>query len=245
MNQKAMEPYGAALLAYFQGDTGTRLLVRRDDGQEVPLPVSHFFREPSQFTPIETAAIERCAGHVLDAGAGTGLHSLVLQQKGLRVTAIDLIHAAVGIMIRRGVKDARCVDLFDYEDKDFDTILMMGHGIGLVETIAGLDRFLTHAHKLLSKEGRVLLDSLDVRVTTDPSNLAYHRSNQQAGRYFGEIRLQFEFQGYAGPYCGWLHIDAAILKEHAANAGWKCEVIIEEENGNYLAQLGGMNWVSS
>jgi SAM-dependent methyltransferase len=237
MNQKAMEPYGAALLAYFQGDTGAQLLVRRDDGQESPLPISYFFREPSQFTPIERTAIERCAGHVLDAGAGTGLHSLVLQQKGLRVTAIDVIPATVEIMARRGVKDARCADLFDYEEKGFDTILMIGHGIGLVETIAGLDRFLTHAHKLLSEDGRVLLDSLDVRVTNDPSNLAYHRSNQQAGRYFGEIRLQFEYQSYAGPYCGWLHIDSATLKEHAANAGWNCEVITEDENGNYLAQL--------
>lgn len=233
----AMEPYGAALLAYFHGDTDTKLLIRRDDGQEVPLPVSHFFREPSQFTSIERAALERCAGHVLDAGAGTGLHSLVLQQKGMQVTAIDIIPAAIEIMARRGVKDARCADFFDFEGRGFDTILMMGHGIGLVETIAGLDRFLTHAHSLLSDEGRVLLDSLDVRVTTDPSNLAYHRSNQNAGKYIGEIRLQFEYQGYKGPYCGWLHIDAVTLKEHAVNAGWRCEAITADENGNYLVQL--------
>jgi SAM-dependent methyltransferase len=238
MNSKAMEPYGAALLAFFQGDTDAKLLVRRDDGQESPLPISHFFREPSQFTSIEKMALEHCDGHVLDAGAGTGLHSLFLQQKGLQVTAIDIIPAAVEIMARRGVNDARCANLFDYyEDTGFDTILMMGHGIGLVETIAGLDRFLTHAQKLLSEKGRVLLDSLDVRVTDDPSNLAYHRSNQQAGRYFGEIRLQFEYQGHKGSYCGWLHVDSVTLKEHAANAGWKCEVIIEEENGDYLAQL--------
>ncbi len=140
-------------------------------------------------------------------------------------------------MARRGIKDARCADLFDFEDKKFDTILMMGLGIGLVETIAGLDRFLTHAHKLLSEEGRVLLDSLDVRVTDDPSDLAYQRANQQAGRYIGEIRMQFEFQGQKGPFCGWLHIDSANLKEHAAHTGWKCEVITAEENRNYLAQL--------
>lgn len=237
MNPKAMEPYGAALLAYFQGDTDAKLLVRRDDGQESPLPISYFFREPPQFTPIEKAALERCTGHVLDAGAGTGLHSLVLQQKGLRVTAIDIIPAAVEIMARRGVKDAHGVDFFDFADKGFDTILLMGHGIGVVETIAGLDRFLEHVHSLLTDRGRVLLDSLDVRVTDDPSNLAYHRSNQQAGRYIGAIRMQFEFQGQKGPFCGWLHIDSATLNEHAANAGWKCEVIMAEENGNYLAQL--------
>src|SRR5574341_1894855 len=185
MNSKAMDAYGAALLAYFEGDTGAQVLVRRDDGQESPLPISYFFRASSQFTPIERAALERCAGHVLDAGAGTGLHSLLLQQKGLQVTAIDIIPAAVEIMIRRGVKDARCADLFDFEDRGFDTILLMGHGIGLVETIAGLDRFLIHAHKLLSDKGRVLLDSFDVRVTEDPSHLAYQRANRRAGRHIG------------------------------------------------------------
>lgn len=237
MNPKALQPYGAALLAYVQGDTGAQVLVRRDDGQEAPLPIGYFFREPSQLTPIDQAALERCVGHVLDAGAGTGVHSLILQQKGLQVKAIDLIPAAVEIMQQRGVKDARCADLFNYADAQVDTILMMGHGIGLVETIAGLDRFLKHAHKLLSLNGRVLLDPLDVRVTDDPVHLAYLRANQQAGRYIGEIRMQFEFQGQKGPYCGWLHVDPATLKAHAANAGWKCEVIIADENGNYLAQL--------
>lgn len=237
MNPKAMEPYGAALLRYFHGDTAEHVLVRRDDGQVSPLPISYFFREPSQFTSIENAALDRCAGHVLDAGAGTGVHSLVLQQRGLQVTAIDIIPEAVDIMSQRGVKNARCADIFDYEDARFDTILMMGHGIGLVETIAGLDRFLTRAQKILSEEGRVLLDSLDARVTKDPTNLAYHQANLQAGKYVGEIRMQFEYQGGCGPYCGWLHIDSETLKDHAVNAGWKSAVIIAEENGNYLAQL--------
>lgn len=237
MNPKAMEPYGAALLAYVQGDTGAQVLVRRDDSQESPLPICYFFRESSQLTPIDQAALVRCTGHVLDAGAGTGVHSLILQQKGLQVTAIDIIPVAVEIMQQRGVKDTRCADLFDYAVAQFDTILMMGHGIGLVETIAGLDRFLTHAHQLLYKGGRILLDSLDVRITDDASNLAYQRANQQAGRYIGEIRMQFEFQGRKGPYCGWLHIDSAALQEHAANAGWTCEVITADKNGNYLAEL--------
>jgi hypothetical protein len=90
------------------------------------------------------------------------------------------------------------------------------------------------------------LDSLDVRVTDDPLNLAYHRANQQAGRYIGQIRMQFEFKDHKGPYCGWLHIDSTTLKERAANAGWKCEVIMAEKNGNYLAQLAkdGCNHIS-
>jgi len=237
MDPKAMEPYGAALSAYFEGDANAEVIVRRDDGEESKLPISYFFRQPSAFTPIENAAIDYCTGHVLDVGAGTGVHTLALQEKGFQVTAIDVNSAAVQIMTRRGVKDVHRADLFKCQYEPVDTILMMGHGIGMVETIEGLDRFLIHARGLLSEEGQILLDSLDVRTTGDPKNLAYHESNRRAGRYIGEIRVQFEYQGKHGPFCGWLHVDGGTLKEHAAKAGWKCDVVLEENTGNYLARL--------
>jgi hypothetical protein len=94
-----MEPHGAALLAYFAGDAGAALILNRDDGQRAELPVSHFFRPASNFTPIEEAAIAHCRGHALDVGAGTGLHSLVFQQKGFRVTVIDVSREAVEYLI--------------------------------------------------------------------------------------------------------------------------------------------------
>ena len=146
MNPKAMEPFGMALLAYFEGDTTAELIIRRDDGEERPLPVSLFFRDPSEFTPIDNAAMDHCIGHVLDVGAGTGLHGLVLQRKGLPVTAIDISPHAVNIMKQRGLMDVHCADIFEFQGGRFDTVLMMGHGIGMVETIAGLDRFLARVH---------------------------------------------------------------------------------------------------
>jgi len=201
------------------------------------MPVSHFFREPAAFTTVEKTALQHCRGRVLDAGAGTGLHSLVLQQQGLDVTAIDISAQAVQIMGRRGVKDVHCADLFSYRAGPFDTLLMMGHGIGAVETVAGLDRFLAHVHGLLAPGGQVLLDSLDVRATSEPGNLAYQEANRQAGRYIGEIRIQLGYQGEQGPLCGWLHVDPETLTEHAEKAGWQCEVLVQEETGNYLARL--------
>jgi 2-polyprenyl-3-methyl-5-hydroxy-6-metoxy-1,4-benzoquinol methylase len=237
MDPSAMDPFGAALLAYAEGDTSVELVLHRDDGHEGRLPVSHFFRPPSAFTPIEKLAIERCSGHVLDVGAGTGLHSLALQEKGVRVTALDISAGAVAVMARRGVLAVRCGDIFECERDAFDTVLMMGHGIGMVETLAGLDRFLDHVRGLLCEGGQVLLDSLDVSVTDDPKNQAYHEANRRAGRYIGEIRLRSEYQRTKGAEYVWLHVDAATLKQHAAKAGWKGEVILEEDHGDYLARL--------
>lgn len=237
MNPNAMIPFGLALIAYFRGETSAQIGIRRDDGLEDPMPVSQFFRSVDEFMPIEVAAIERCQGHVLDIGAGTGIHSLVLQSQGMSVTAIDINHQAVEILTERGIADVHCVDVFDFEEGPFDTLLMLGHGIGIVEDMSGLARFLVHAHRLTSADGQILVHSLDVSETDDPDHLAYHESNRRAGRYIGEVRLQFEYRGQFGPYCGWLHVDPRTLCAKAGQEGWECEIVLQEDSGDYLARL--------
>ena len=237
MNAKAMEPHGKALLAYLGGDSSAELIVRRDDGQETAIPVSLFFRDEPVFTEIERMAIGLCEGRVLDIGAGAGSLSAALQRRGHPVTAIDISPEAVAVAGRRGVVDVLCADIFSFEGGPFDTLLMMGHGIGMVETIEGLKRFLVCARSLLAVNGQLLVDSLDVRITDDSENLAYHEANRKAGRYIGEIRMQFEFQGMRGPCCGWLQVDPETLREHSESAGWRCEVVHQGEHGDYLARL--------
>jgi len=240
MNAEAMEPYGQALLDFFNGESSATVIVHRDDGHADDLPVGIFFREPSGFSPIEQAAMALCKGHVLDIGAGTGCHSLALQDRGTRVLAIDVSPEAIEILSKRGVEECQPVDVFEFQGGPFDTLLLMMHGIGMVEDLAGLDRFLSHAHTLLKPDGQLLFDSLDVRCTDNPLHLAYQEANRQAGRYFGEIRLRFEYQGQSGPLFGWLHVDPGTLTDHAERTGWSYRVACREENGDYLAQLTPM-----
>jgi SAM-dependent methyltransferase len=237
MNADASEPFGLALLDYFQGNASAELIIRRDDGVDAALSVRHFFRAPDEFSAIDHRALSLSKGRVLDVGAGSGLHSLALQSRGFPVTAIDVSRHAVEIMSQRGVEDVHCADVFDFAGGPFDTLLMMGHGIGVVENIAGLDRFLQHARSLVAEGGQIVADSVDVQQTDDPAHLAYHEANRKAGRYVGEIRLQLEHQGRVGPPCGWLHVDAGTLGEHAKRAGWGIQVIVEEPSGEYLARL--------
>ena len=136
--------------------------------------------------------------------------------------------------------DVHCADIFDFQEEPFDTLLMLGHGIGIVEDLQGLSRFLAHARRLTRAGGHLLLDSLDVRQTDDPKHLAYHEANRRTGRYFGEIRLQLEYAGQTGPYCGWLHVDPEILRKQGELAGWQCETILELDSGGYLAGLTPM-----
>ncbi len=237
MNPKAMEPFGMALRAHFEGSPNVKLIVRRDDGKEATLPASVFFREPAEFTDIEKTAIELSEGRVLDIGAGAGSLSLALRAMGHPVTAVDVSSHAAAILRERGVEHVYCADILEFQGGPFDTLLMMGHGIGMVESVEGLDRFLRKAHELLALNGQLLLDSLDVRVSEDPDNMAYLEANRRAHRYIGEIRMQFEFQGQRGPFCGWLHVDGDTLTEQARWTGWQCQIVRREQTGDYLARL--------
>ena len=146
MNTEAMHLHGISMLDYYNGDTTAQIIIRRDDGFETLLPINIFFRPQSEFLPGEAIALKHCYGHVLDIGAGSGYHSLVLQSKGLKVTAIDICSQAVDIMKKRGVQIAYCIDIMQFIEGQFDTLLMLGHGIGMVENIKGLKNFLIHAH---------------------------------------------------------------------------------------------------
>jgi SAM-dependent methyltransferase len=236
MNPEAMKPHGLALLDYYHGDHSATVAVFRDDDQRSEIPAAAFFRMP-QDIELELKALQLCLGRTLDVGAGAGVHALYLQQRGLRVCAIDVSPEAVSIMRDSGVIDARQIDVMSLEDEQFDSFLMMGHGIGIAETIGGLVRFLKYAHNLVRPEGQILLTSLDVRKTADPVNLEYHRRNIEAGRYFGEIRMHLEYGGIAGPQFGWLHIDPETLSRYASETGWDYRTVFQEEDGNYLARL--------
>lgn len=234
MEQESIDPFGLALLAFLEGDTSAEVDIRRDDGFETPLPASYFFRGPAEFSTIERTAIEHCRGHVLDVGAGTGLHSLVLQENHLRVTAIDTSPGAVAVMARRGVQDVQRADIFHYQGGPFDTLLMLGHGVGMVGDLAGLDRFLAHAKGLVAEDGIMLLNTVDVGVSDDPIHLAYHQANRKAGRYIGETKVLVEYGGQRSHF-GWLHVDPDTLREHADKAGWRSDVLTQDPGGSYLA----------
>ena len=234
---EAMEPFGKGLSAFFEGRKDATILVRRDDGYVAPMPAGYFFRAESQFSRMEQLALNRCHGRVLDVGAGTGMLTLPLQRKGHEVAALDICPYAVSIMNQRGVRTAFCGDIFEYRERPFDTVMLMGHGIGMVQSLHGLHIFLKHVRSLVADRGQILMDSLDVRLTSESVHLAYHERNRRLEKYIGEIGMQFEFDGMTGPFFGWLQVDPETLSECAENEGWKCDVVLRELAGDYLAVL--------
>jgi SAM-dependent methyltransferase len=233
----AWKPHQAAMRAYHRGRRDATIVVY-DDFQRDVVPVSYFFRGPDQFPPLERVALDLCRGRVLDVGAGAGCHSLALQDRGLEVTAIDVLPGLVEILRERGVHDARQASWMDVDAGTFDTVFMMMNGLGLAETLEGLRRFLRDARRLLQPGGQILADSTDVRTRMDPEAARNGRLQRPDGRYIGELHFQIEFEGRKGNPFGQLYIDPDTLTRFTQEAGWGCEVVFPpDEYGNYLVRL--------
>jgi len=233
----AMKPCSLALLDYYNGREDAVLTVRREDGDARVIRVQEFFRA-STHLGTDQKALDVCRGRVLDVGAGTGIHSLALQGQGVDVCAVDVSPEACEIMRDRGVNEVHCADFRGFAAaRGFDTILILGRGLGMVETLAGLDRFLEDTRRHLLPQGQILLSSWDVRCTTNPVHLRYQDRLKESGRYFGELRMRFEYEGQAGPMFSFLYVDPETLANHAVERGWSCDVLVREEDGNYLGRL--------
>ena len=90
---------------------------------------------------------------------------------------------------------------------------------------------------MVKSDGQILLNSLDVRCTSNATDVAYQEANRQTGRDFGEIRLHFEYKGQKGPAFDWLSVDRETLANQAHRTGWLCETLIQQGDGNHLARL--------
>ena len=125
---------GRAIAEYHRTGTAERLRVFSPMFEEDEIPLSTLFRGYGDMPKIERKALDMATGHVLDVGAGAGCHSLVLQEHGIDVTAIDISPLAVETMRQRGIKNVLEQDFFTLEGT-YDTILMLMNGIGIVGTI--------------------------------------------------------------------------------------------------------------
>lgn len=84
------DPMGAAILDFQQHGKAARLRVLSSMFEEDEMPVKHLFRSVPEMPVLEQKALQLAKGRVLDIGAGSGCHTLALQEKGFTVKAIDI-----------------------------------------------------------------------------------------------------------------------------------------------------------
>lgn len=236
MDQKEIvDVFGTALQDYIEESTPDNLIVHSDITEPEIYPVSHFFRTFENFPELEKKAMRECYGKVLDIGAGSGIHSLYLQEVGFDITAIDISPICIDIMKKRGIKNTRFQDFFEIKDEKYDTLLMMMNGFGVMGRVNRIEEFFTKAKEILKPGGQIIFDSSDLIYMFEEEDGSYLIDLSK--KYYGEVTFQMEYKGVKGESFPWLFADFHLVEDYADKAGFKAEKLMEGDNFHYLAKI--------
>lgn len=229
--------FGKAISAYFHHNDATEIIVHSPDFDDDVIPVPYLFRNYQEMPPLEQEALKHCFGRVLDVGCCAGSHSLYLQdERNLEVLSIDISEGAVEICKSRGVKGARSLDYFNLNNEQFDTILLLMNGTGIIGKLESLDAFFQHTKDLLKPGGQVLIDSSDLSYLFDADEDGGIWVDMQ-GPYYGELEFSISYKNETSKKFNWLYLDYSTLELAAINNGFSCQLLKKGEHFDYLAQL--------
>ncbi len=238
--QADKDPMGQAIADYHREGRAKKLRVMSSMFDEDEIPVSTLFRTFEEMSDLEKKALDSVQGHVLDVGAGSGCHTLELQRRGHRVTAIDFSPLSVETMRLRGVIDALPSD---FHAPDFagayHTILMLMNGSGIIGTLDGMERFFARLDALLVPGGQVLMDSSDLRYIYEDENGELDWDPEWG--YYGEVDYQMQYGRVKGEPFNWLYVDLETLTQQAAAFGWAVELLYMGTHYEYLARITRKN----
>ena len=227
------DPLGNMLKDYYAGEHEVRLVVESDTLEMSTMRGETLFREFDQMDELEHLALSLCEERVLDVGAGSGCHSLVLQGAGREVDAIDISPGCVEIMRSRGVRNPLHQNLFGLQGVRYRTILMMMNGLGVCGSLDGLNLFMQQLGDILEPGGQVIADSTDLTG-------AYEDLGEDADcddSYCGETEFIMIYKGLRSDPFNWVYVDFNMLETIAEYNGYQCEKLMDGHLGHYLARL--------
>ena len=238
-----MDPMGRAIADYHKSKKASKLRVFSPMFEEDEIPLATLFRSYEDMPEIERKALDMAKGRILDVGAASGCHSLVLQDRGMDVTAIDISPLSVETMKERGVKKVLEQDFFELgSQQDFftlegqyDTILMLMNGIGIVGTLERMPEFFKQLDTILASGGQVLCDSSDISYVFETEEGIIELPDDMG--YYGEHSFRMQYKDTIGEPFDWLYIDADTLKQKAGRCGYAVELVAEGEHYDYLARI--------
>ena len=226
---------GLAIYDFHKTGKAKKLIVHSSMFDDDEIPVTTLFRKFKDMPELEQVALKQAEGRILDIGAGSGCHCVALAEMGKSCTAIDISGLSVEVMKEKGV-DARCIDLFDESFVgQYDTILMLMNGTGIIGRLENMQKFFIRMKHLLAPGGRILIDSSDLRYLFEEEDGSL--MIDLADDYYGLVDFQMEYNKVLGEPFDWLYVDFDTLSLYAEQNGFKAEMIAEGEHYDYLAAL--------
>ncbi len=229
--------FGQALYDYWTHNSPEDMITWTHLTEPEVLATDYLFRTFEVMPASEQIALQTAQGYILDVGAGSGLHSLYLQQQQKQVTALELSPISCKLMQERGVQNIINKDFFDLEpNKKFDTILFLMNGIGIVKKARYLDRLFKQIETLLSPNGIALLHSSDLKYLYATESGYFMPEND----YYGDVKFFISYKNQIENF-DWTYIDENTLRIFAKNHHFKAEKIYESEEGDFLLKIKRKN----
>lgn len=222
--------FGLSVEAFYKNQDTSPIQVHAKDFDTDLIPVDYLFRNYDEMPMIEKTAIDLSDKKVLDIGCCTGSHLLDLNKKNHDVYGIDISEKSVQVCQQRGLKNVIKEDFFTLDNssyKEFDTVLLLMNGIGIVGKVDRLDKFFNKLKEIIKPEARIYLDS---------TNLKYLFDEDEFDHYYGEMSYQISYKNYCSEKFDWLYLDFEKLKISAEKNGFNCRFLIQEHE-SYLAEL--------
>lgn len=228
--------FGKAILDYQTNSSPENIITSTSISEEDEMEVAYLFRSFDEMPGIEQKALQLANGKTLDIGCGAGSHSLYLQnERNIDVHSIDISKNAIQACLLRGLKNVQAIDVLDLENEKYDTILLLMNGTGIFETLEKSTIYLQKLKSLLNPNGQILIDSSDIIYMFD--------EDEDGGKwipsdnYYGELTFSLQYKKEKEVDFPWLYMDYNTLQNAALANGLKCQLILEGNHFDYLAQL--------
>lgn len=225
-----------AISSYVDGDLSSFFRMHRIDGHVDNVSVSSFLSSDN-LSAAEGIALKVCEGTVLDIGAGMGRHSVILRDRGFQVTPLDVSRECVSYLRAQGFVSAIQADINSFSGQKFDTLLMLGNGIGAFGSLSNLRSFLLSLDSKLNPGGTLIVDSTDISRAGYLPLITAREDNRSEGRDAGVIDFIVEFDGSLSEPLSWLYLTESELKAIVQECGLQCEVLYRGVAGVYVASI--------
>ncbi|HEU4426142.1 MAG TPA: class I SAM-dependent methyltransferase [Pilimelia sp.] len=214
-------------------------IIERDDGLINGAPAEQYLARPPQWPAYDHRAVDRVAGSVLDVGVGAGRIALELQERGVPVTGLDISPGALRVCRQRGVRDLvrDTVDGHAGRGPRYDTFLLLGNNLGLIEGRERAPAFLAALAAVARPGAQIIAQGTDPYGTTDPAHLGYHERNRRRGRLGGQLRLRLRYRELSTDWFDYLFCTADELATLVAGTAWRLVDVDDTDAPFYLATL--------
>jgi SAM-dependent methyltransferase len=197
-----------------------------------------YFASYPRWPTHEKTAIARMKGSMLDIGCGAGRHSLHAQALLHQITAIDASFLASEVARRRGVREVHHLPIeraHELGKACFDTVLLLGNGLGLFGNFTRGRQYLRMLHRLTTRDGIIIGESVD---HTNHRYLDEELCKASAQHTLhAQLRLRVRYRDTATPWFDYCYVSPNELETMIQSTGWNVREYHRGKQGRYAVIL--------